>query len=222
MFRLYDLTVKNKEDVKKLTDAIGAYAAQENLRNLNNQTSKIEGLHPNEVTPLHIELEKLKITKSDNGLTHVKSMGFFDAQTTPVNIGDYYRFQITNNTATNFYVAVFWIGSGGSIGLYSPTNTGELIIPGKSLVTIPPLQAGPPTGLETYKVIATSIPGVDFHFLVQPGTAGKSIAGKDLVSPLAWFISQTTNQDTKDPIPASNVSVGDWLTAQTNIYIQGQ
>jgi hypothetical protein len=211
-YRLYDLTVEG--DPKKLADAVGNYAAQENLRNLKNRTTTIRADTLNDNRALVIELERLNVTKSDSGLLNATSAGFSDQAVTSVNIGDYYRFKITNNSDQTLFAAVFWIGSGGSIGLYTPTNTGEVILPGKSLVTIPPLQAGLPIGLETYKVIATTVPGVDFHFLQMPSAAQKAI-----VSPLAWFLSQTANQLTKDPTPASNLNVGDWITAQTDINI---
>jgi GH24 family phage-related lysozyme (muramidase) len=211
-YRLYDLTVDSEFD--KLADAVGKYAAQENLRNLKNQTTNIQADTLNDNRALVIELEKLNVTKSGGGLLNAASAGFSNQAVTPVKIGDYYRFKITNNSDQTLYAAVFWIGSGGSIGLYTPTNTGEVVLPGKSLVTIPPLQAGAPTGLETYKVIATTVPGVDFHFLQQP-----SAAQKDVVAPLAWFLGQTTDQLSKDPMPASNLNLGDWITAQTDIHI---
>jgi hypothetical protein len=213
-YKLFDLTIDADGDVEKLAHAVEARARQENLRGLENLTSKIEGQAPG-TAPLSVRIEKLTVTKSSEGVpTIVAAQQVADQGITGVKVGEYFRFVIKNDSSQSLYVAVVWIGSGGSIGLYSPTNTGELILPSTTLTTRPPLEAGPPEGLETYKVIATTKPGVNFRVLEQPGLTRAAVT-----SPLEWLLNQTGNTQTRDPHPAAALDLGDWTTAQHDIFV---
>jgi hypothetical protein len=173
-----------------------------------NNTSSIKSTPP-APGPLLIKLEKLDVTYV-HGEPTIKSKGLANDGTTPVKIGDYFRFNITNNSDQSLFVVVVWIGSTGSVGLYSPTNTGELILPGKSLTTRPPLRAGPPQGLETSKLSRPRSQASIFIFF------------NNLVSPrlLCHRSTQTGNTATRDPSVASELDVGDWTTGRHDIFIQ--
>jgi hypothetical protein len=195
-----------------LAKAIEARAKQENLRTLINSVSALRSTR-RAADPVTIELEKVNVT-IDNGVPKIISKGFSTAGVTPVEVGDHFQFKITNNSDKSLFVAVAWIGSGGGVGLYTPTNTGELLLPGHMLTTRPPLTAGPPEGLETYKVLATTKPGVNFRILEQPGVARDAAS-----SPLEWLLSQTGNTTTRDREVAADLDVGDWTTVQRDIFI---
>jgi Caspase domain len=209
---LFDLRVAAEGDPEKLAEAIEARAKQENLRNLTNNVSSIRSVKP-AASPLTIELENLDVT-INNAIPTITSKGFSTSQITPIKIRNYFRFRITNNSENELFIAVVWIGSGGGIGLYTPTNTGERLSPGEAMTTRPPLTAGPPEGLETYKVIATTKPGVDFRVLEQPGVTRDAVS-----APLEWLLSQTGNTKTRDPTVASDLDVGDWITVQRDTFV---
>jgi hypothetical protein len=210
---LFDLTVAADRDPETLAQAIEGRARQENLRSLANGASSIKSASPG-IGPLSMELERLDVSQTGT-VPVVISKGVARESITTIKVGDYFRFKITNNSDQSLYIAIFWIGSGGGIGLYSPTNTGELILPGKTLTTRPPLRAGPPQGIETYKVIATTKSGINFRILEQPSVTKAATA-----SHLEWLLNQTGNTTTKDPGVAVDLDVSDWTTAYYDIFVR--
>ncbi|MGF9764649.1 caspase family protein [Microvirga sp. 0TCS3.31] len=192
----------------KLSDAIESRARQENIRFLDNAVSPLLG-------KLHLSLVKVEVDSS-SGTAAIKSEKEVSINgSVPTKIGDYFRFQIRNDSEHDLHVAVVWLGTSGKIGLYTPTPTGELLKAGATMRTKPPLQAGPPLGLETYKVIATTIPGVNFQVLQAPGPTKAP-----QTSPLEWVLNQSVTERTRDPGAAIGLDLNSWTTDRVDLLIQ--
>jgi hypothetical protein len=204
--RIFDFAETETGSADDLANAIGKRAKQDILRELTNEASGVKNA-------IQMELETLDV-EENNGLPSIKTKGISNSTETPIHIGNHFRFKITNQSDQTFYVSVIYLASGGGIGLYSPSNTGDPVLPGRTLVTRPPLTAGPPFGIETYVVIATTKQGIDFRVLQQPGRS-KSAAH----SPFEWLLSQSVDQTARDSTPEASLDVGDWTTTHQDIFI---
>jgi hypothetical protein len=212
-YRLFDLAVDASGDVALLAKAAEKRARQENLRSLENRTSGIRGDQLGR-PPISIKIEEVDVKVLPNAPPIVSTKRLIEQGVPQLQIGEHFRLRITNDSRQTLYIAVVWIGSGGGVGLYQPAHNGDKVLAGNTLTTRPPLTAGPPNGLETYKVIATTKPDVDFRVLEQPGVARTAIG-----SPLEWLLNQTGNTTIKDRTVGSELDLGDWVTAQRDVFI---
>jgi hypothetical protein len=89
-----------------------------------------------------------------------------------------------------------------------------MIRAGSSLTIYPPRLVNPPIGVETYKLIVTTSPTVNFAIFEQP-IGAKAAA----TSPLEWLFGQATNSLTRDSMAIKNVKLDDWATASVDIMI---
>lgn len=194
-----------------LAEGISKRAKQQNVREINNAISSIGG----QVTATLVAVE---INEDENGNPRLAGQTDLPAATLAgVKVGEWYRIRVTNNSDEDLSVAVISLGSSGAINVrdVTPAPTGERIGKhGKSWST-QPFRIGPPLGLETYKVIATSLTNVNFTTLEQPPPA--KAAGS---SPLEWLLNQTTNVRTRDPQGFGTLSADSWTTARVDLMIQ--
>ncbi|MGF9764821.1 caspase family protein [Microvirga sp. 0TCS3.31] len=191
-----------------LSNAIENRAKQENIRHLDNAVSPLRG-------KLHLSFVKV-LVDSSSGTPAIKSEQEVSIKgSEPTKVGDYYRFQIRNDSEDDLHVAVVWLGTSGKIRLYTPTATGEVLKAGATIKTKPPLKAGRPLGLETYKVIATTRAGVNFRVLETPELT-RAVA----TSPLEWVLNQSVTKETKDPEAAVGLDLNSWTTDRVDLLIQ--
>ena len=196
----------------KLADAIQLLAKQENIRAIDNAVSPLRG-------KLQTSLIMVDTEKGPDGKPKIVSERAVDAQgSQPIRVGEYLRLKIENQSDYDLYTSVIGLGTSGSIQVHTPTSTGELIKRGQSLTTRPPLRVGPPLGLETFKVIATTAQGVDFRVLEQSGLARST---KDPgTSALEWFLGQATSEKTRDSAAAEGLDLSSWTTDRVDLLIQ--
>jgi hypothetical protein len=191
----------------KLADSISALARQASLRELDNKNSRLDVV---------LRLVDLKVEKTAAGeLEIVGDAVRSDSRLATIKIGDHYTFEFENRSEKDVYVALLVLGTSGSIQIMNPSANGELVKARSKMVLSQPMAAGPPTGLETYKIIATTRSDVDFSVMAAPG-ATKSAAA----SPLEWFLAQAGATGTKDAAAATNVQFNEWTTAQLDIQVR--
>ena len=131
-----------------------------------------------------------------------------------LKVGDRLRLRIDNQSEENtLYVSVLDLGTSGKISLLTAKGTGTEILPGKTFQT-EVLRVGTPPGLETYKVIGSTDPGVDLRPIEQPG-----IASRDTMSPLAWFLTQGVDSKPRDTNPDATMKLSSWTTGEIDVKV---
>jgi hypothetical protein len=194
--------------VANIVNAVELSAKQANIRALDNSVSPLR----NNVV---IKLQPVNITPTD-GTTQPDIV----PQGQPVNdgyqpltIGRHFELVIYNNSDKTLFCGVLMLGTSGSVKLIS-SNNGDRLLAHTSEVTFPPRDVGPPLGIETYKVIATTDPGVDFTLMEQPGAKGLG------ESPLQWLLRQTSDFSVRDSSANANLDLNLWTTTSLDILVQ--
>src|SRR5262249_34412208 len=126
----------------KIVDKIVLRAKQENIRFLDNAVSPLK-------KQLQIKLIKIVV----QGGKIVSQSDPINDGPQPLKLGQNFQLQLTNTTnpPKNIYVAVFMLGTSGSVELLTANPNGDLIAPGQSYVMHQVREVGPPLGRETYK-----------------------------------------------------------------------
>lgn len=191
----------------KVADAISSLARQSSLRALSNKASQLK---------VNLRLIDVIVEETAAGeLRILRQVPRPEGQQANLHIGDYFSFEISNQSVQDVYVALISLGTSGSISVMSPSPNGELVKGNQMIRLQTPLTAGPPTGLETYKIIATTRPDLDFSVLSSPGTTRRALG-----SPLEWFLAQAGTTAAKDSAAAANVRLNEWTTDEIDIQIR--
>jgi hypothetical protein len=121
---------------------------------------------------------------------------------------------IDNKSDVDLFVTVLDLGTGGGIGILSPGKVGQLVSKGTSVVVPEPfyLRFGPPRGLETYQIIATTTPS-DFRFIEQPGI-------KALSSPIDLLFDEASSGRAKDTSIVGGPGLSSWTTTRVEFDIR--
>ncbi|MES0139392.1 caspase family protein [Mesorhizobium sp. M0016] len=192
--------------VDGIVDALEKIARQENLRVLANRVSPLAG-------SLGISLVRVKV-KTESGKTTVESeVPVVSSGIEPVRVGEYFRFRIANTGTQDLYFSIIGLGTSGSVSVLGDAASGEKLQAGATISTKPALRAGPPNGLESYVVLATTTP-VNVRFLEEPGI----IKGKD-VGPLGWLLDGLSNPGFKDAAQVPDLDLDSWTTVRMDIEI---
>ncbi len=165
---IYNFWVKtdepNAED--KIREALEKYTRVENMLTLDNAVSNMSG----QMEAKLIRLKSVKLPKQEGDSCEVEEytaaeMKKMDDEKVPFNPGDWYYFEIVNNTDKPLFPYLYNISTDGSIKLiYQPPSPSDILPNGKTLPLFLPktcsgfsvLQAEEPFGKETFKLIATS------------------------------------------------------------------
>jgi hypothetical protein len=124
-------------------------------------------------------------------------------------LGEGYNFKIENLSDSELFITTFYLGTSGSIGIFSRDKLRN----GDS-VTTKPFGIGPPLGLETYKFIITK-KDIDFRNFERPGARRKG-----LDDPLLFLIDEMSPGAPRDPLPAADLDVSSWSTMQVDFVIR--
>lgn len=190
------------DSAEKLADYVTLRARQDSLR-----------LFSNSLSPLNdkVKLAVVKRNTSNGNLVEAKYNGH-----PPVKIRNQETFQIelTNSSDKELYVATLVLGTSGKVFLFTPSSNGELVLPGKAIRVNPEFRAGLPTGLETYKVIATTRKDVNFRILESDGS--KEAAGS---SAFGIWMKNWSNVSSRDPIPVPALNIDEWVTQSIDIEV---
>jgi hypothetical protein len=214
-YALFNFSVNSNEgDTKaqKLVEVLERQAKRENLRRLDNAVSPLEGKLKLSLIDVAVDKDPMGglVTKSES---EIENTGI-----APMTVGDYFKLKVKNDSDKDLYVSLIVLGSSGRIRIWPETSSGsEKIVAGKS-ITMPQgaaYTAGRPLGIETYKLIATTVSDVNFRVLESPGVS-RDIA----TSPLEWLLNQSVNTKTRDSEVAKDLDLNNWTTATIDIAIK--
>ena len=134
-----------------------------------------------------------------------------------VNVGDYFTFAVTNQSDRPVYYVLLILNNDGTIAVVSNSPTGDRLLQNTRVVLPTPIQAATPPGIDTYKVIATTLPDIDFTVLETPETARKGVA-----SPLQAFLADIASTRSKNGVVPSGLRLDEWGTTQLDLDVQLQ
>jgi hypothetical protein len=196
--------------VQKLADRAVRRAKQLNILGMRNEQSPLN-------RKVRISLLKVRLTPDPaGGSPSIHQTGTTEGRSATVwMIGDEFQVKIENNSDQDIYAATIMLGSSGAIELISTDPHGYLMHAHTSMILPAPRKIGPPLGIESYKLMATTSPSVDYRSLEQSsGSRGVN------TSPLEWLLAQTTNTKTRDSSALEGVGISDWVTDSFQIKIE--
>ncbi|MBL8547402.1 MAG: caspase family protein [Hyphomonadaceae bacterium] len=186
----------------RLAEFISNKARQENLRALDNARSPMR-------RQLTIAVQRVTVTGTGPEAVAVDGAILPNTGLTQLRVGDYVRLVVTNNTNEDLYVGLVQLGAGGSISVLPFDEQLRRGLTARTQV----FRVGGRGGTETYKLIATTRPGVNFNVLEQPGVTRDVNA-----SPLQWLLDQSANTNLRE-LDAVGVDLSSWGTAQVDVVI---
>lgn len=212
------ITANDSDGPAKIRRSLELTAKQENIRSLDNATSSLKN-------KLKLTLVRVTGFMSADGLfrSNKEEARPMDQLGTPaLMLGERFRFSVENNSDRMLFVTLLVLGTSGSVRILNDGKS-PLQIPkgGKADFScnvsgpLPCLQAGPPLGVETYKLIASTV-DIDFRFIEQEGATPREV----IVSPLQWLVDQASSGYSKDPTNLNAVKNDSWITAQVDLAIR--
>lgn len=216
---LFDLLIPAAaaDGPRRLADALGKKAKQDKLRALYNAASPLNGKVRMTLTRVFVEQNPDCTARLGAGgkpivlREEVVPAGQGGVQ--PFNVCDRYKFTIHNDWDRDLHVTIFYMGAGGTVDLLTADSGGKLVSAGRSFTTSV-FRIGPPKGIETYKLIATT-EASDFRFVRQPGAK----LAKDY-SPLDLLVDQVFSGGSKDPGREAGFDLASWTVAQMDFTIK--
>lgn len=193
--------------VQSMADAVTSIARQSALRALSNRTSNLD---------VTLNLLPVKVVKNSAGEAEaINGEPVPASRQASLAIGDAFRFVISNKSDKDVWVTVLALGTGGGINVLTPAKTGDKVAAHQTFQFGPVLQADPPVGMETYKLIATTRAGIDFSVLEAPGATRK--AG---TSALQWFLEQAASTTARNTSSVAGVQLNEWTTVNLDVLLQ--
>lgn len=189
-----------------MAEAVTAIARQAALRALSNGASDLD---------VTLSLLPVKLVKNSAGeYEAINGEPIPASRQASLGLGDAFRFVITNKSDKDVWVTVISLGTSGGVNVLTPTKTGDKVAAHQTFQFGPVLQAQPPAGMETYKLIATTRAGIDFSVLESPGMTRKSGS-----SPLQWFLEQAASTTAKNTGSISGVTLNEWTTVNLDVLL---
>ncbi|HYN85774.1 MAG TPA: caspase family protein, partial [Pyrinomonadaceae bacterium] len=185
----------------------------------------VKGLR-NDATPFNSQLKvALFCVKTDAAGNVVERVAEndVDARGAPCdldfNAGDEFVLEFKNESSKNLFLAVLSLGTSGNIGQPWPAVGQEFKLEAGKSVTSDPLQVGPPAGVETLKVLATTS-YVDFSSLLQTGAMrGEGTRGAE--SPFGRLFDMAANK-TRDTVARPRPGLEEWATKDVDFIIRAK
>lgn len=199
----FNVSVSDPAAASRLATGIAAVARQSALRELSNDRS-----------PLSVSLSLVPVTVVVNSAGErepINGEPVPASRQASVKINDTFRLVIANKSPNDVWVSVLSLGTSGGITLLTPTKTGDKVAANTTFNFGPTLRALPPTGVETFKLIASTRPGVDFSVLESPGLTAKSGS-----SSLEMFLREAASVTSRNT-GVSDVSLNEWTTAELQV-----
>lgn len=206
---VHGYTVSAKDEaaaVSGIADALEKIARQENLRTLANSVSPLVGA-------LQISLIRVKV-KTEGGKASIEREDpVASSGTEPMRQGEYFRFSLANTSSQDLYYSIIGLGSSGSVYVLGDGGSGDKLQAGLTIRTKPPMKVGPPAGLESYVVLATTSP-VNVRFLEQQGLDARD------AGPLGWLLDGLSNPGFRDAAQVPDLDLDSWTTTRIDIDVQ--
>ena len=188
-----------------------SYVKQQNMRGLTNAAAS--------TLKVRIELVKCEVVGNPSGTVNfVPNWAGATSTTQELAFDQNFVLRVTNeNPQVDAWASVFVLTSGGKIQLLTSNPRGLLIHGGDSVI-IPqiPWQIGPPEGLETYKVLASTSSEVNYAIFEQGGAKGVDS------SPFEWVLNQLGNARERDPRPNKGLSLSNWATSSVDVVVRSK
>lgn len=166
----YFVETDDSAGAQKIFTAIERWANQRSLRAINNEASKLNG-------GIKINVRRVRgdLPRRIDGEDEVKLPP--NVQDYSSDQGEWFRFEIVNDSTEDLYVTLFDISTNGGIQIAYPPRGSTVRIPHGGRVKPPFLTklTGPP-GYETFKIIASTeepLPNA-FLFLEQAGVTARA------------------------------------------------
>lgn len=213
---LFDLWLETTDPgaPDKIYSALKKRARQRLIQTLENKVSPLDG-------KLKVEFERVTGWETDlNGNAKAPKAELRDADqigTPVVKQGEQFLLKLTNYSDKPLYPTVVSLGTSGKIEIiYPPTSTHAVALQPMESMKTDVMQAGAPVGPESFKIIATTNPKIDFHFLEQEGITRK--ATKDIPNPLEKLL-QDRHYGTRDSARVTAPTLDDWATSDLDVII---
>lgn len=210
---LYNFYVQaaNPEADTVIQEAFEKFVKVENVKTLGNEVSDLN-------KGLEMKIVKLKTLKDPPGsLADIAEDGYLENK--QMKLGDYFSFEISNKTGKALFPYIYSIGTNGQITLlYEPASDGDKLQNNSTLKTLASevaARVGPPLGVETFKLIASS---QRFDGKVLESSA--ITKGRKGINPLEELLiqaSSNTRNSTKLTFEFSG-----WATTSLDIEIKEQ
>jgi len=213
LFDFFTISTDATIVAEQIMEAINKRAKQLNLERLLN-------LVPGETLKGNVSLTlvKLRLDIQDGMITEVLSREpVNEGEIATLQMGDYFNFRIANNSSDDIYYALLQIGTDGSITLLSENRGGNRLQSGLTAFTKIPLMAGPPAGIDTYKIIASTNPNLRFDVLEQPAITNRNV---NLPSALEILLANSVNESTRTGgMAGQEMRLDDWTTTQIEVRV---
>ncbi|WP_268761014.1 caspase family protein [Caulobacter sp. Root487D2Y] len=180
---------------------------QARLRAFDNAVSPLKGL-------VRLELREVIPSQGADGPVFTPVASSTAGAVTHLALGRSFRLVATNDSDRDLYVALIMLGSSGRTELLTENPKGDRLEAGRSVILKAGRGVGPPSGLETYKLIASTSPDVDYR-LVDAAFRGSAPA-----SPLAELLQAVAvtgvrGSSRKQPNP----DLKSWTTDRADLWI---
>lgn len=179
-------------------------AKQNNVKALDNAQSPLSGL---------LKIRAIKVSVLNDTITPVSAAVNDGPQ--QMNVGQNFQIQLENQSNQDLYVAIYALGTSGTVTLLTVNPHGDLLSAHQKYTTHIPWEIGLPLGSETYKAFASTSSKVDYRLLEQSGAKRG-----DANSPFEWLLNQATNTRSRDDKPNQNLNLNDWTTVSIEFDVR--
>ena len=228
---LYNFWVKADEDKaeEQIADALEKYTRVENILSLDNAAATKTGDAAGKPdADLKVELVRLKSWKPPESEGEPCAVEEYTAaerekmkrENAPIVPGDYFYFEITNNTGRAMFAYLYDISTDGQIQTaFAPEADGDILPSGRTIPTIATdkcgglYRAAEPYGKETFKLIATS-KRFDAALLTSPKIARDIGLRGD--NALAGIFAQASTNRRSDVV---EIPFSGWATAKIDFEV---
>lgn len=205
----YDFSIPaNNEDaaVTAIIQTLEKIARQENLRSLANKASPI-------AASIQLSLLRVAVTTKDGKLIATNNVPVVGPGPEPMRVGEHFRFEVKNGGEQDIYFSIIGLGTSGAVWVLGDAPAGEKLQAGAKVTTKPALKVGPPLGLESYVLLATTSP-TSVRFLENPGVRQRD------PGPLGWLLDGLANPGFRDSSQVPELDLDSWATARLDIEIR--
>lgn len=194
----------------RIENAVGQIARLRSLKAIANNKSRLKGKIS--IKPFRFKLDENASCAGENGAVKWVEKEYVKLDEASKNykfdLGDKFGLEVVNTSDVPLYITALDIGADGSVVILSPLNidpekdngvvlapkTGKkILLADKCIDGAPPhLETGLPSGIETFKIIATTTPTKreTFEFLQMDSINGKRTGESSLATLADWTTAE--------------------------------
>jgi hypothetical protein len=192
--------------VTGLVDVLEKAARQENIRTLANGVSPLAGT-------VTLSLVRIEVEDKSGKLAITRETPINASLLEALQQGEFFRFIVKNSGTQDIFYSIIGLGTSGSVFILGDAPSGEKLKAGMSTTTKPALKVGPPFGIESYVLLATTTP-VNVRFLEAPGVKARD------PGPLGWLLDGLANSGFRDPVKVPEIDLNSWATTRLDFEIR--